>query len=79
MDAYIYQAVLWCEECGNKIKAELTAAGKAPEDPEDENTFDFDDFPKGPYPDGGGESDCEQFCDGCGCALDNPVIEHDND
>ena len=74
MDAYIYQAALLCEDCGEAKRVELTKAGKAPADPEDEYSYDSDDFPKGPYPDGGGESDYEEHCDSCGTELDNPVI-----
>ena len=73
MDAYIYQAALLCDGCGEKIVAELTRAGKAPEDPEDEHTYDSDDFPKGPYSDGGGESDSPQHCDQCNGFLENPL------
>ncbi len=30
---YSYQAALYCEACGERIRAELTAQGKAPPDP----------------------------------------------
>ena len=73
MKAYIYRAALHCEECGDRIQALLTEKGKAPANPDDEYTFDSDDFPKGPFSDGGGEADCENYCDTCGCALDNPL------
>lgn len=64
MNAYIYQAALWCEDCAREIRERLTAEGKAPEDPSDETSFDSDAFPKGPFPDGGGEADTPQHCDG---------------
>ena len=73
MDVYIFQAALWCEECGEAIRGRLTESGNAPGDAEDEGSYDSDDFPKGPFPDGGGEADTEQCCDGCGCELDNEV------
>ena len=73
MNAYIYQAALYCERCGNEIRERLTAEGKAPANPDDEITYDSDDFPKGPYPDGGGEADCPQHCDSCNCHLENPA------
>jgi hypothetical protein len=73
MDAYMYQADLYCEECGEKIKADLKATCAVPENPSDEATFDSDDYPKGPFPDGGGESDCPQHCGGCGVFLENPL------
>ena len=73
MNAYIYQAALYCERCGNEIRERLTDEGKAPANPDDEHTYDSDGFPKGPYSDGGGEADCPQHCDGCGCHLENPL------
>ncbi len=39
---------------------------------------DFDDseqWPQGPYPDGGGEADCPQHCDCCGAFLENPLTD----
>ena len=71
--AYMYQAAWLCEECGEKARAELAAEGRAPADPEDESSYDSDDFPKGPYPDGGGEADSPQHCDRCGKFLENPL------
>ena len=73
MNAYIYQADLCCQDCGQKIIADLTRAGKAPECPQDESTFDSDDFPKSAGDDGGGESDCPQHCSCCGVPLENPL------
>jgi hypothetical protein len=70
---YVYNAALLCEECGEKARAELTAAGQAPADEHDENTYDSDDFPKGPYDDGGGEADSPQHCDDCHEFLENPL------
>jgi len=62
-NVYIFQAALYCEDCGEAIREELKASGKAPEDPDDETSFDSDEFPAGPYPDGGGEADSPQHCD----------------
>lgn len=44
--AYIYQADVWCDACGNHIKAELEREGKVPEDIEDESSFDSGEYPK---------------------------------
>jgi hypothetical protein len=44
--AYIYQADVWCDTCGDHIKAELDKENKTPEDPEDESSFDSDEYPK---------------------------------
>ena len=71
--AYVYQADLYCEDCGNKIKQQLDAEGKSPESPEDEYTFDSDEYPKGPYGEGGGEADSPHHCAGCQKFLDNPL------
>ena len=62
MDAYIYQADLYCPACITKIRLRLEAEGKKPENWRDETTFDSDDYPKGPFADGGGESDTPQHC-----------------
>src|SRR5689334_13890060 len=63
MDAYVYQAAMICADCAEAVKRELTTQGKAPANPDDTATFDSQDFPKGPYPEGGGESDSPQHCD----------------
>lgn len=75
MDAYIYAADCYCEECGEEIRKDLRSVGKAPEDESNENTYDSDDFPKGPYQDAGGESDSPQHCAACGVFLENPLTE----
>jgi len=73
MDAYIYQAALLCEDCGKDVRETLSREGKAPSDPDDEGSYDSDEFPKGPYPQGGGEADSPQSCDSCGLFLENPL------
>ena len=57
---YSYNAALYCEACGERIRAELTAQGKAPPDPDAEDTYDSGDFPKSIV---SGESDTIDFCD----------------
>lgn len=56
MDVYVFQAALYCSDCGERLIDELLAAGA-------EDTGDADDFPQGPYADGGGEADSPQHCD----------------
>ena len=90
MNVYIYAADLFCEDCGQRIRQELDEQGKTPQYPNRESTYDSDDYPKGPYPDGGGESDSVQHCDehnecinalvlsnGCkiGVWLENPLTQ----
>ena len=80
MLVYIYDADLLCEECGEAIRADLTAKGKAPGgpldpggDPDDETTYDSDDFPKGPTEEG--ESDYPSHCGACGCFLESTLTD----
>ncbi len=64
MNAYIYQADVYCEACGADIRARAIANRSpfVPADPDDETSYDSDEFPKGPYPDVGGEADFPQHC-----------------
>lgn len=71
MLVYIYRAALYCEDCGAAIREDLTKAGDAPEDPDDEGSYDSDDFPKGPTEEG--ESDSPSHCDGCACFLESTL------
>ena len=57
---YIYQADVWCDDCGRAICERLTQEGKAPANPADECTFDSDDYPK--PADDRGEADTPQHC-----------------
>jgi hypothetical protein len=63
MRTYVYQAALHCEDCGRAICERLTASGQSPANPEDESSFDSDEFPKGPY--SASESDSPDHCDSC--------------
>jgi hypothetical protein len=56
MDVYVFQAALYCGTCGDALVR--TSRGRGVED-----TGDSDDFPQGPYPNGGGEADRPQHCD----------------
>ena len=71
MNAYIYRAALYCEDCADKIKRNLPI----PPDVENESSFDSDEYPKGPYPDGGGEADYPQHCESCEVFLENPLTD----
>jgi ribosomal protein L37AE/L43A len=109
VDAYIYNADIYCEQCGEEIRERILnersleqcptckqdlchieidgedvfgcvkcqkeiSRGDAyiPFDINDESSFDSDEFPKGPYGDGGGESDSPQHC-GSGEACINGI------
>ena len=69
MKVYVYQADLWCEDCGRAIRRRIRAAGQAPADSSDETSYDSDEYPKGPYSDGGGEADSPQHCGAHGECL----------
>lgn len=75
MLAYVYNADLFCRECGDKIKDELNKEGKAPASPDDEYSFDSGEYPKGPFSNGGGEADYPQHCGNreCQVFLKNPL------
>ena len=73
--AYIFQADIYCEDCGRDIRTRLTMDGNAPSNPSDECTYDSDNFPKGPYSDGGGEADCPQHCAQCRAFLENSLTQ----
>lgn len=88
MDAYIYNAALWCGACVidslvRSGKASPAARDMAPADALDqivesngftcEADYDSDDLPKGPYAHGGGEADCPQHCDACRVFLGNDL------
>ena len=66
MNVYMYQAALLCEPCAVLQINSHTECGVS-------DTGDSDDFPQGPFPDGGGEADCPQHCDTCGLFLENPL------
>lgn len=93
MKIYIYQADCYCEDCGLRIREEITldvyhpGYHKRPQNPQDESTYDSDNYPKGPYsPD---EADSPQHCasgEHClnaleingkkyGCWLENPLTQ----
>lgn len=64
MDAYIFQADIYCEDCAAHLKLDRR---------EYEGAEDSDAYPQGPYGEGGGEADTPQHCGGCGTFLDNPL------
>jgi hypothetical protein len=61
---YIFNAALYCKECGDAIKASITATDKG----------DSDTFPQ--ECDVAAESDCPQHCDKCGGFLENQLTPY---
>lgn len=70
--AYIYQADILCHDCASGVMANLAGVKQHDGQPMAVSE-DSDDYPQGPYPDGGGEADCPQHCGECGEFLDNPL------
>ena len=66
---YVYRAALLCSECGQRRRAVLRPTMPASFDPDEEQSYDSDNFPKGPFP--VGESDYLDYCDECGIFLHN--------
>jgi hypothetical protein len=77
MDAYVYNADIFCAACAQEIMAETPKP--AGMDPADEHTWDSDDYPKGPYADGGGLADYPQHCGSCGAFLQNALTSDGDD
>src|SRR5262245_45422533 len=66
MDAYIFAGELYCAKCGREAQGFYSVR---------RDSEDSDDYPQGPYPDGGGEADCPQHCGECGVFLENPLTD----
>jgi hypothetical protein len=72
---YIYCAAVYCDKCGEEIKAELDAKGQKPTDPDDQRTYDSGDYPKS-VDVASEESDVPEHCDNCRVFLENPLTSH---
>jgi hypothetical protein len=80
--AYVFKSALLCEDCARREIGFLEGKGILDEG-------DPDEYPQGPYGDGGGESDSAQFCEQgrhclspavvfghkVGCPLRNPLTK----
>ncbi len=70
---YIYNDDIFCDDCGKSICQRIDAEGHAPADPDDETSYDVDEYPK--YSDGSSEADSPQHCsslDDCINAIELP-------
>jgi hypothetical protein len=76
MRVYMFRASLWCEDCARRYMAEHAKPAHVEES--NESSYDSDEWPKGPYANGGGEADSPQHCDACGTFLEN-VLTADGD
>ncbi len=73
MEAYIYCGDVYCEECISQMKLDIPVPEDTDLEGGNESTWDSDDYPKGPYGDGGGEADSPQYCGQCQLFLENPL------
>ena len=69
MEAYIYQADIYCADCAKNYRQHLIQNCN-------KDTGDSDQFPQGPYENGGGEADCPQHCGNCNMFLENSLTEY---
>jgi hypothetical protein len=69
---YIYQADVYCDDCGNAIRRDLKSHSKAPEDVMEHSSYDSDDFPKDADVENE-ESDTPEHCAKCHKFLLNPL------
>jgi len=65
MEAYLYDADIYCADCAADIKQGLK--------PNCKHYRDESQYPVGPYLDGGGEADGPQYCGNCHIHLCNPL------
>ncbi len=65
-DVYVFQASFLCYDCGAAVCDELDSISAVTDG-------DSDEYPQGPYADGGGEGDSPAHCDSCGTFLENPL------
>lgn len=72
---FIYDADTYCDDCGDIIRGELHAQGKAPEDVMDHSSYDSDEFPKDADIEHE-ESDTPTYCAQCGKFLHNPLTSY---
>ena len=88
MQVYIYKANIYCEDCAFDHDSCLYIKwfGETQATIEKDvsqrliaDTGDSDNFPQGPYANGGGESDTPQHCATCGLFLENPLTSNGYD
>lgn len=61
--AYIFQADIYCDDCGHALCRKFDTAGERPADVEDEHSYDSDEYPKRVGDDDDhGESDTQTHC-----------------
>lgn len=69
--AGIYAAEIYCSDCIDKIKDDIRDEGLTPDDPDDEGSYDSDEWPK--YCNDSEESDSPSHCAECYVFLENDL------
>lgn len=75
MKTYIYNADVYCEDCGRELRRRIAKEGSRPANPRDEYSYDSGDYPKGPYDGEDNTSDTPQHCGNGDDCLDPLVID----
>lgn len=75
MKAYVFRAALFCESCGELERKLICERLGVTAESMDSSNPDSNDWPCGPYGDGGGEADTPQHCGSCGEFLENPLTD----
>lgn len=72
--SYIYQADVYCDECGKAICDDIEAnhSDLVPADTWDQSSYDSDDYPKSADLENE-ESDCPEHCAQCHICFENPL------
>jgi hypothetical protein len=59
--SYIFNADMYCDDCGEDIRRAIDAAGNTPADPDDEGSYDSGEYPKR-CNGSSDEFDCPEHC-----------------
>jgi hypothetical protein len=68
MDTFIFQGDVYCADCAQGLKRDITANR-----PYNVGNEDSENWPQGPYAEGECEADTPQHCGACGEFLENPL------
>ena len=66
MEVYIYKADIYCADSAKKYSQLQVLIGE-------KDSGDSEQYPQGPYSDGGGEADNPQHCGDCNMFLENSL------
>lgn len=77
MDAYIYKADCYCSDCALALQEMIKEDNPEAAERFEQGVQDSEEYPVGPFPDGGGEADSPQHCGNQSCMvfLMNPLTD----